>query len=42
MSGNQQKLAVLFADISGSSELYERFGDERALKVLSCVRQANC
>lgn len=38
MSGNQQKLAVLFADISGSSELYERFGDERALKsIAQCV-----
>lgn len=38
MSGNQNKLAVLFADISGSSELYERFGDERARRSISqCV-----
>lgn len=38
MSGNQQKLAVLFADISGSSELYERLGDERALQAIAqCV-----
>ncbi len=38
VSGNQQKLAVLFADISGSSELYERLGDERALlAVEQCI-----
>jgi len=38
MSGNQQKLVVLFADISGSSELYERLGDERALQsIAQCV-----
>jgi class 3 adenylate cyclase len=29
MSGNQEKLAVLFADISGSSDLYERLGSRR-------------
>jgi len=38
MSGNQQKLAVLFADISGSSELYERLGDERAVQTVEqCI-----
>lgn len=38
MSGNHQKLAVLFADISGSSELYERLGDEPALQAIAqCV-----
>ena len=38
MSVNQNKLAVLFADISSSSELYERLGDERALQSIShCV-----
>jgi adenylate cyclase len=35
MSGNQEKLAVLFADISGSSDLYERLGDERALQSIA-------
>lgn len=38
MSGNHQKLAVLFADISASSELYERLGDKLALQsITQCV-----
>ena len=38
MSGNQETLAVLFADISGSSELYERLGGEQAQQSISqCV-----
>lgn len=38
MPGNQEKLAVLFADISGSSDLYERLGDESALQSIThCI-----
>jgi len=38
MSGIQETLAVLFADISGSSDLYERLGDEQAHQaILQCV-----
>jgi len=38
MSGNQETLAVLFADISGSSDLYERLGGEQAKQSIShCV-----
>lgn len=38
MSSNQEKLAVLFADICGSSELYERLGDTLARRAISqCV-----
>lgn len=38
MSGNQEKLAVLFADISGSSDLYERLGDKQArLSITHCI-----
>ncbi len=38
MSGNHEALAVLFADISGSSELYEKLGDEQAHQSISqCI-----
>jgi len=38
MSGNREQLAVLFADISGSADLYERLGDELALQsIAQCV-----
>jgi len=38
MSGNQEQLAVLFADISGSSDIYERLGDERGRRAIAqCV-----
>ncbi|MEO8332739.1 MAG: adenylate/guanylate cyclase domain-containing protein [Gallionella sp.] len=38
MSGNQKKLAVLFADISASSDLYEKLGDALALQsIAQCV-----
>jgi class 3 adenylate cyclase len=38
MSGNQEKLAVLFADISGSADLYEKLGNEQAHKeILQCL-----
>jgi len=38
MSGNQEKLAVLFADISGSSDLYEKLGDAQAQQsIKQCV-----
>jgi class 3 adenylate cyclase len=38
MSGNQETLAVLFADISDSSDLYERLGDGRARQLITrCV-----
>jgi len=35
MSGNQEKLAVLFADISGSADLYEKLGNEQAHQEVS-------
>ncbi|MGC2048518.1 MAG: adenylate/guanylate cyclase domain-containing protein [Gallionella sp.] len=39
MSGNQETLAVLFADISGSSDLYERLGDKQAQRsIAQCIR----
>jgi len=38
MSENQKKLVVLFADISSSSDLYERLGDKLALQsITQCV-----
>lgn len=38
MSGSKQELAVLFADISGSSDIYVALGDEAARRVVSrCV-----
>jgi len=38
MTGNQETLAVLFADISGSAELFDRLGSEQAQKAISqCV-----
>lgn len=38
MPENQQKLVVLFADISSSSDLFERLGDELALQsITQCV-----
>ncbi|MFZ2540459.1 MAG: adenylate/guanylate cyclase domain-containing protein [Gallionella sp.] len=38
MSGNKGKLAVLFADIFGTSDLHERLGDERAQQsIVQCV-----
>lgn len=40
MSGSKQELAVLFADISGSSDIYVALGDEAARRVVSrCVNQ---
>lgn len=35
MSGKQEKLAVLFADISGSADLYEKLGNVQAHKEVS-------
>lgn len=38
MTGNQETLAVLFADISGSAELFDRLGSEQAQQSISqCV-----
>ncbi|MGC2165454.1 MAG: adenylate/guanylate cyclase domain-containing protein [Gallionella sp.] len=39
MSGRKQELAVLFADISGSSDIYVTLGDEAARRVVRrCVK----
>ena len=35
MTGNTQKLAILFADISGSTSLYEQMGNVRAREMVS-------
>ena len=35
MSAPSSELAVLFADVSGSTRLYETLGDERALAAVA-------
>lgn len=35
MSSEIKKLAILFADISGSTALYEKFGDQQALPIIA-------
>lgn len=40
MAGVERKLAVLFADVSGSTKLYERLGDSEALRAVDrCVKR---
>lgn len=40
MSGVERKLAVLFADVSGSTKLYERLGDTEALHAVDrCIKR---
>ena len=37
MSGVERNMAVLFADVSGSTKLYERLGDSEALRAVDRV-----
>ena len=37
MAGSERNLAVLFADVSGSTKLYERLGDAEALRAVDRV-----
>ena len=40
MGGVERKLAVLFADVSGSTKLYERLGDTEALRAVDrCIKR---
>ncbi len=40
MSGNERELAVLFADVSGSTRLYEKLGDTEALRAVErCIKR---
>lgn len=40
MGGEERKLAVLFADVSGSTKLYERLGDAEALRAVDrCIKR---
>ncbi|MCK6404698.1 MAG: adenylate/guanylate cyclase domain-containing protein [Rhodocyclaceae bacterium] len=40
MSGNERALAILFADVSGSTRLYEKLGDTEALRAVErCIKR---
>jgi class 3 adenylate cyclase len=40
MSGNEKELSVLFADVSGSTKLYEKLGDTEALRAVDrCLKR---
>lgn len=40
MAGEERTLAVLFADVSGSTKLYERLGDAEALRAVDrCIKR---
>lgn len=40
MSGSERELAILFADVSGSTQLYEKLGDAEALHAVDrCIKR---
>ena len=40
MSGKEKELSVLFADVSGSTRLYEKLGDTEALRAVDrCLKR---
>lgn len=40
MTGNERALAILFADVSGSTRLYEKLGDAEALRAVErCIKR---